>query len=60
MKEHEIDDHGLAPGDEGLQGAPGAADNVCPMCRGVGDLPSGETCPTCLGTGKITEGVGGA
>lgn len=59
MKEHEIDDRGLAPGDQAIPGAPGTGENVCPMCRGGGSIPTGEICPTCLGSGKITEGLGG-
>lgn len=59
MREHEIDDRGLAPGDQAAPGTPGAAENVCPMCRGDGVILSGETCPTCEGTGRIVEGIGG-
>jgi RecJ-like exonuclease len=60
MKDNEIDDHGLAPGDDAAPGAPGSGDNICPECGGGGSLAGGETCPICAGTGKVVQGIGGA
>jgi DnaJ-class molecular chaperone len=59
MNEEEIDDSGLAPGDEAAPGQPGSGENVCPQCNGSGVASSGVTCPNCEGTGTVTEGIGG-
>lgn len=59
MKESDIDDRGLAPGDQATPGAAGTGEDVCPQCQGSGTLGSGKVCPTCDGTGRITEGIGG-
>jgi hypothetical protein len=49
----------LNPGDEAAPGTPGAAENVCPVCKGSGRFDN-RSCGNCGGTGKIIEGVGGA
>jgi DnaJ-class molecular chaperone len=48
----------LNPGDAATPGTPGAAENVCPMCRGSGSV-SNAPCQTCGGTGVVIEGIGG-
>jgi hypothetical protein len=60
MKDTEIDDRGLTPGDGAAPGAPGSGDTICPECGGSGALAGGETCPICAGTGKVVQGVAGA
>lgn len=59
MKDHEIDDHGLAPTEETAPGDAAPADNTCPSCGGSGAAPSGEVCPTCGGLGVIRDAAGG-
>ena len=46
------------PGDEAAPGTPGAGENVCPDCKGSGQLGNAP-CQTCGGTGKVVEGIGG-
>ena len=46
------------PGDEAAPGTPGAAENVCPDCKGSGQL-NNAPCKTCGGTGKVIEGLAG-
>jgi DnaJ-class molecular chaperone len=53
MKEHDIDDHALSPGDAGAQDEPG----LCPDCGGTGVSETGETCPACGGEGRLVPGV---
>lgn len=60
MKEHEINDRRLRPGDEALPGKPGLKDAPCPECRGEGALADGGVCPSCAGKGRAAEGVAGA
>jgi RecJ-like exonuclease len=59
MKEHDIDDRGMAPGDQAPPGTPGTGENLCPECSGSGVSAGGEVCPKCEGTGKVITGVGG-
>ena len=47
------------PGDEVPPGTPGSGDDVCPLCRGSGQV-NGHDCTNCGGTGVITRGIGGA
>lgn len=49
----------LNPGDEAAPGTPGTGENVCPACRGKGQLAGGQPCLECGGSGKIIEGIGG-
>ena len=49
----------LKPGDEAPAGAPGTGENVCPVCKGTGQIGA-RSCANCEGTGKITTGIGGA
>ncbi len=59
MKETDIDDHALAPGDDAAPGAAGSGENVCPACGGSGVEESGGVCPDCQGSGRVVQGVGG-
>ena len=60
MNAHEIDDHGLTPGDPADPAFGQHLDaTLCPECEGVGSLTTGETCPVCEGTGKATGRTGG-
>ncbi len=60
MREHEIDDQDLTPGDPGDPARPDALDpSLCPECQGLGTRPDGETCPVCDGTGQATARTGG-
>lgn len=60
MRETEIDDSGLTPGDPADPMHGEAIDaTLCPECQGVGTLGSGETCPVCEGTGRATARTGG-
>jgi hypothetical protein len=60
MKENEIDDRDLGPDDPADPAARQHVDaNLCPECRGVGALLSGETCPVCDGTGRSNARSGG-
>lgn len=56
MKEHEIDDKGLGPGQAPQ---PESGPYVCPECGGSGTLGSGEVCPMCEGTGRVSDRPGG-
>ena len=49
----------LNPGDQAQPGTPGAAENVCPDCKGSGKVGA-QPCQTCGGTGKVITEVGGA
>jgi hypothetical protein len=53
-----MDDHDLKPGDEAGPGAPGSGEDVCPVCKGEGQL-DGRPCANCEGTGVIQRGIGG-
>lgn len=46
------------PGDEAAPGTPGTGENICPQCKGSGEL-DGMRCPVCGGSGKVIEGIGG-
>ena len=46
------------PGDEAAPGTPGTGENICPQCKGSGEL-DGMRCPVCGGSGKLIEGIGG-
>jgi Protein of unknown function (DUF2934) len=46
-------------GDEAPPGTPGTGENICPTCRGSGQVDQ-KLCPDCGGTGKVIEGIGGA
>lgn len=59
MNEQDIDDRRLSPGDETTPGAPGAGENICPECSGVGALTNGRICPMCEGLGRVIESGGG-
>ena len=48
----------LSPGDVAEAGTPGTGEDVCPDCKGSGQIGSAP-CATCGGTGKVTEGIGG-
>jgi hypothetical protein len=48
----------LSPGDVAEPGTPGTGEDVCPECKGSGQIGSAP-CATCGGTGKVTEGIGG-
>ncbi len=48
----------LSPGDVAEPGTPGTGEDVCPECKGTGQVGSAP-CATCGGTGKVTEGIGG-
>jgi RecJ-like exonuclease len=48
----------LNPGDQATPGTPGAAENVCPDCKGSGKIGA-QPCQTCGGTGTVIEGIGG-
>jgi DnaJ-class molecular chaperone len=47
------------PGDDAEAGTPGSGEDVCPICKGTGQI-AGRSCENCGGTGKIVEGIGGA
>jgi hypothetical protein len=47
------------PGDEAAPGTPGTGENVCPACKGAGQV-RGQRCVNCGGTGKVITGIGGA
>ena len=46
------------PGDDAPPGTPGTGENVCPDCRGTGQVEN-QPCQTCGGTGKVVEGISG-
>jgi DnaJ-class molecular chaperone len=46
------------PGDEAAPGTPGTGENICPTCKGSGEVRQ-KPCPDCGGTGKVVEGIGG-
>jgi RecJ-like exonuclease len=48
----------LNPGDVAQPGTPGTGEDVCPECKGSGQIDS-VPCPACGGTGKVIEGIGG-
>ena len=48
----------LNPGDVAEPGTPGTGEDVCPDCKGSGQIGSAP-CPACGGTGKVIEGIGG-
>ena len=48
-----------APGDEVPPGTVGAAETICDVCAGSGQLDNGEWCPNCNGTGVLIKAVGG-
>lgn len=48
----------LNPGDEAAPGTPGTGDDICPLCRGTGQL-DGATCDNCGGSGTVVQGIGG-
>jgi len=48
----------LEPGDEAPPEEPSAAENVCPVCEGSGEV-DGNRCSNCAGTGRIVEALGG-
>ena len=48
----------MAPGDDAPAGTPGTGEDICPECKGTGQL-NNKPCPNCGGTGRIIEGVGG-
>jgi RecJ-like exonuclease len=45
----------LNPGDVAEPGTPGTGEDVCPDCKGSGQIGSAP-CPSCGGTGKVIEG----
>jgi DnaJ-class molecular chaperone len=49
----------LNPGDQASPGTPGTGENICPECKGTGQVDA-HPCRNCGGSGKIIEGVGGA
>jgi RecJ-like exonuclease len=59
MKEQDIDDRRLSPGDEAAPGAPDAGEHICRECSGAGTLANGRICPMCEGLGRTIEGVAG-
>ena len=48
-----------APGDDAAPGTPGTGEDLCPECKGSGQL-DGRPCANCEGTGKVIKGIGGA
>jgi hypothetical protein len=48
----------LNPGDVAQPDTPGTGEDICPDCKGSGQIGNAP-CPTCGGTGKIIEGIGG-
>lgn len=48
----------LHPGDDAPPGTPGTGENVCPTCKGSGEVGQ-KPCPDCGGSGKVIEGIGG-
>ena len=58
MAEVDRENPTLTPGDEAPPGTPGTGENVCPDCRGSGQVDQ-KPCPTCGGTGTIVEVIGG-
>ena len=49
----------MNPGDEAPAGTPGTGENVCPACRGTGQV-RGQPCNDCGGSGRVVAGIGGA
>lgn len=47
-----------AAGDDALPGTAGTGENLCPECKGSGQVQN-RPCPKCDGTGKVIEGIGG-
>jgi len=52
------EDHRTAAGDQADRGAPGTGENVCPVCRGTGEVDD-DVCRNCGGDGVVIEGIGG-
>ena len=50
---------GMAPGDEAPPGTHGTGEDICPECKGSGQVAAGE-CPRCAGSGRVIKGIGGA
>ena len=48
----------MNPGDDAPPGAPGAGEDVCRACHGIGTV-EGLRCTLCGGTGKVLQGIGG-
>jgi hypothetical protein len=48
----------MDPGDEAPPGTPGTGENICPTCKGSGEINQ-KPCPDCGGTGKVVEGISG-
>jgi hypothetical protein len=48
----------MSPGDEAPPNTPGAGEDLCPACRGTGQV-EGSRCTLCSGTGKVLQGIGG-
>ena len=48
----------INPGDQAAPGTPGTGENVCPECKGSGQV-NAAPCRTCGGTGVVIEGVSG-
>jgi DnaJ-class molecular chaperone len=49
----------MHPGDDAPLGTPGTGENICPTCKGSGEVNQ-KPCPDCGGSGKVIEGIGGA
>jgi DnaJ-class molecular chaperone len=48
-----------APGDEAAPGTAGTGEDVCPQCKGTGQL-NAKPCPKCNGSGRVIKAIGGA
>ena len=48
----------INPGDQAAPGTPGTGENVCPECKGSGQV-NAAPCRNCGGSGVIIEGVSG-
>jgi DnaJ-class molecular chaperone len=48
----------MAREDEVPPGTPHSGEDVCPECRGTGEV-DGDPCPGCDGTGRVVEAIGG-
>nr|AGU12325.1 hypothetical protein [uncultured organism] len=60
MSESEKDGAGTpANTDRVPENTPGAGENICRRCEGVGELDD-EPCPECDGSGTVWTPVGGA
>jgi DnaJ-class molecular chaperone len=56
MREHDIDDQGMSPGEGAPDHPADQGQGLCPECSGTGVTVEGEVCPTCNGTGRVAEG----